>query len=896
MASVRLKTFWNYFRWVLLAGIFIGVAMTIFAIIYFLRATRDLPGIEVLAQYKPPVMTRVHAGDGKLIAEYSREARIFVPIETIPKRVQHAFVAAEDQRFHEHDGFDRRGFARAMISNIGNKLQGRRLEGGSTITQQVAKVFLVGNQRTIDRKMREIVIARRIEKAMDKDHILELYLNEIYFGRRAYGIAAASLNYFGKPMKDLELHEAAFLAVLPKAPNNYNPENNKERALTRRNYVLNRMVDDGYVTKDDAETAKERDLVVVDRLSGEEYLAAEYFVEEVRKHIFSTYGEDELYEGGLSIRTTLDTEMQLAGRRALRRGLEEYDRRHGYRGPLGRFENFDDWKTRIDAYEAPPDLDQWRVALVQEAETDTASLEFQRLNDEDERLPTGTLNLDGVRWAAPIKADGAKGEAPTKVSNIVKAGDIILVEPVEDDKYALRQIPQANGGLIAMDPHTGRVLALVGGYSFAQSQFNRAIQAYRQPGSSFKPFVYAAALLEGYTPTSRVLDAPFVIGRQDVDCNEDEDGALERHSVSGNGQPIPGEALENECERFYKPGNYREGRFYGLSTLRLGLEKSHNTMTVRLANEIGMAPVMGISRALGIYDDPRPELSWALGAGETTLVRMATAYSMLVNGGKRIEPRILDRVQAGSGETIYLHGDEPCTVCQVEQWDNLPPPDLPDEREEVIDPVTAYQIVYMLQGVIDNGTGTRARGLGRPIGGKTGTTNDYMDAWFIGFSPDLVVGIYVGYDTPRPLNDEAGGRLAAPIFKDFMQVAMEGEPVVPFRIPEGVTLAPVNRHTGEPSYIGAPDFILEAFKPGTEPRVGELSSKIRVWSGNGSYFGRGGLDSDNEWADSGTSVAPISASPAYDEGSPIPDPEVPAGDVEPPVRDIIKDELDDGLY
>lgn len=899
--TTKLGRFWRIFRWLLLVGIFVAVAVIIFSIVYFLRATKDLPSIEALSEYRPPVMTRVHAGDGKLIAEYAKESRVFVPIETIPRQVQLAFVAAEDQRFYSHDGFDERGFARAMVANVGHKLRGERLEGGSTITQQVAKIFLVGSQRTIDRKLREVVIARRIEKAMDKDHILELYLNEIYFGRRAYGIAAASLNYFGKPMNDLDLADAAYLAVLPKAPNNYNPETKKERALARRNYVLNRMVEDGYATQAESEKAKAKDLVVTDRLSGEEYLAAEYFVEEARKNIFSMYGEDELYEGGLSIRTTLDTGLQLAGRRALRQGLEAYDKRSGYRGPLNRFENFDDWKKNLDDVKAPADISPWRVALVRRVSKTSADLEFQLLRDEEERLETGKLNLNGISWA-----NGKSGKAPETMTDVLSVGDIILVEAIKDNTYDLRQVPEVNGGLIAMDPHTGRVLALVGGYSFAQSQFNRASQAYRQPGSSFKPFVYAAALQNGFTPSSQVLDAPFVIERQDIECEENEGGVLELRGVDEDGQLEPGEedAEEDECERFYKPSNYTEGRFYGLSTLRLGLEKSRNAMTVRLANDIGMAPIMQIGRAFDIYNDPKPELAWALGAGETTLVRLATAYSMLVNGGKKVDARILDRVQNGAGKTVYLHEDLPCELCRVEEWDGLPPPDLPDNREVVIDPVTAYQVVYMMQGVIDNGTGSKVRGLGRPLGGKTGTTNDYLDAWFMGFSPDLVAGVYVGYDNPKTLNNEAGGVVAAPIFKDFMEFALKSESAAPFRIPEGVTLAPVNRDSGEPSYIGAPGFILEAFKPGTEPKIGELSQTIRVGSGRDTYFSVGdnfgnedqgepsdSIDDEDREAqseDEGTDDGNASETDEEDSEAVLEDlPDVPETE---------EDELDDGLY
>ncbi len=884
---------WKYIKWVLVTGIFVGVVTAILAFVYVVRVTKDLPSVEVLAEYKPPVMTRVHAGDGKLITEFKKEARVFVPIETIPKSLQHAFVAAEDQRFYEHDGFDEKGFARAMLANVGHVIKNERLEGGSTITQQVAKNFFE-DDRTIARKIREIVIAGRIEKAMDKDHILELYLNEIYFGRGAYGVAAASLNYFGKPMKDLDLAEVGYLAVLPKAPNNYqvtNPEK-KTRALRRRNYVLSRMVEDGYADGEEAEAAKAKDIEVVDRLEGEEYLAAEYFVEEARKKIFDMYGEDELYEGGLSIRTTLDTKLQLAGRRALRNGLEAYDRRHGYRGPIGRFDDFTDWKKRLSEFQAPRDIDDWRAALVLETSKNTAKLGFA-VDDNDERPAEGTLSLDGVLWAAKSLPAGKKGAAPRLITDVVKAGDIILAAPIDEagKTYALKQIPEANGSLIAMDPHTGRLLAVIGGYSFGQSQFNRATQASRQPGSAFKPFVYAAALENGFTPASQVLDAPFVIERQDIKCDENDSGVLELRGASENGQVTTGEdsAKKDECERFYKPSNYAAGRFYGLSTLRLGLEKSRNAMTVRLANDIGMAPIMKYGRDFGIYDSPQPELAWALGAGETTLLRLATAYSILVNGGKEVKPTLLDRVQNGRGETIYVSGDQVCETCRVDEWVGSAAPELPDNRTLIIDPVTAYQVVYMLKGVVDNGTGQIIKSLGRPLGGKTGTTNDYLDAWFMGFSPDLVAGVYVGYDTPRPLNGEAGATAAAPIFKEFMGEALKNQPIVPFRIPEGVTLAPVNRNTGEPSYIGAPDFILEAFRPGTEPKLGGLSSTIRVGSGRDSFIGI-----YNENPEEGTQTPDPTEVANGSSGAvgTTPKPVTP----KPALKEPKEDDLDDGLY
>ncbi len=920
MSAVKKVFSWRVFKWLLLMGLFIGICVFLFVLIFILRASKDLPSPEALAEYAPPVMTRVHAGDGKLIQEYAEQHRVFVPIESIPKKVQHAFVAAEDQRFYSHDGFDGRGFTRAMISNVGNKLGGRRLEGASTITQQVAKNILVGNEYSVARKVREIITARRMEKVMDKDHILELYLNEIYLGDRSYGVAAAALNYFGKSLEELNLSEIGYLAALPKAPNNYDLNKQKDRAMARRDYVLNRMVEEEYISNDEADHARTLDLENIKRLTGEEFLASGYFVEEARKKIFSMYGEEELYQGGLSIRTTLDTNLQLIGRRAIRNGLEAYDKRYGYRGPLGNFENFEDWKTRLDGFEAPKDIEDWRVALVLEAGAKSAKLGLAKKSGEEERPEQGILSFDDMKWARPVK-DNKPGAAPKQLDKVLKLGDVILVSKKAKSKnnWVLQQIPEVNGGLMAMDPHTGRVLALVGGYSFQQNQFNRATQALRQPGSSFKPFVYAAALDQGWTPADQVLDAPFVIKRDDEKCFENELGRLELRPVDEDGQEIPlaedhepAEDDHEECERFYKPGNYAEGRFYGLSTLRLGVEKSRNAMTVRLANDIGMVEIMEYGKKFDIYDDPKPELGWVLGAGETTMMRLSAAYSTLINGGKQVKPYILDRVQDGKGKTVYVEGNVLCQACAADEWDGGPPPELPDERAQVVDAVTAYQVTYMLQGVVENGTGIIIKSLGRPLGGKTGTTNDYKDAWFMGFSPDLVVGVYVGYDNPRGLNNEAGSKAAAPIFKEFMQYALKDKSAVPFRIPEGVSFSPINRNTGEPSFIGAPEYILEAFKPGTEPNVSESSNTIRIGKGSDTFVPNIGspnivapvdVSQENDGSETGEEKPVDEAANSPDNAETnepkvsLPKPTLPeVPQTEEPSEDELEDELDDGLY
>ncbi len=770
------------------------------AAVYVVRVTEDLPEYQQLAEYTPPIMSRVHAGDGLLIAEYAREHRVFVPIENIPPMVIEAYLSAEDKNFYTHGGVDYLGMVRGGIRSILDRLQNPNapLQSGSTITQQVAKNFLFSSDQEIERKVREIVIARRMERAFTKDQILELYLNEIYLGNRAYGIAAAALNYFDKSLDELELHEAAYLAALPKAPNNYHPTRRTENAIGRRNWVLSRMVANGYISQATAEQAMAMPLEAVDRLEGDTYLAAEYFVEQVRREVFNRYGEDELYDGGLSIRTTLDTSMQLTARRALRDGLEAYDRRHGYRGPVAQLESFDDWPAQLAAVEGPRDTDEgWRLAVVLDVSEAQADIAF-------EDGARGRVPLYALDWARAAGRDDEtfpqRGPAIRAASDALSMGDVILVEAlsaedypedtVEEGDFGLRQVPEVNGGIVAIDPFTGRVLSMVGGYSFAQSQFNRAVQARRQPGSSFKPFVYAAALDNGYTPVSIILDAPFV--------------------ASGDAEM-----------RFYRPQNYSEV-FYGPSTLRRGLELSRNVMTVRLAQELGMGPITEYGERFGIYDNLAPTLAMSLGAGETTLTDLIGAYAAMVNGGRLIEPTIVDRVQDRTGRTIYLSDTRECAGCDIEDWSaDLPEPDLPPMGEEVISPVTAYQVVHMLEGAVQRGTGTALRALGRPMAGKTGTTNDFRDAWFVGFSPDLIVAVYVGFDTPLPLGSgEAGGRVAAPIARDFFGPVLVNYPVAPFRVPDGVSLAPIVRETGEPGVIGRPGVILEAFHPGTEPQRG----------------------------------------------------------------------------
>ncbi|QNL18587.1 penicillin-binding protein 1A [Hyphobacterium sp. CCMP332] len=811
---MKLFTWRNMFRAIIWGGgaaVAAGLIGLVVIVVYVARVSQDLPDYTQLAEYEPPVTSRVHAGDGRLIAEFARERRIFVPIDRIPPTLSNAFLAAEDAHFYEHGGLDFLGIVRATINNIGNVLRDDRLEGASTITQQVAKNFLLSSDQRLERKVREMILARRIERAFEKDEILELYLNEIYFGRRSYGVAAAAMNYFGKSLDELTLAETAFLAAVVNGPSRFHPIRHPERTLDRRNWVLSRMAAEGFITQEEAEEAAREPMQVIERFSGEEYVAAEYFVEEARRQMFDTYGDDQLYNGGLSIRTTLDTRLQLAARNALRSGLEDYDRRHGYRGALGQIEAGEGWAERLDAFEGtPPDINEgWMPAVVLEVSDDSVRIGYliqpeddgnnfidvENQETEEDAAPEpaeGIIALSELEWARQSLEDGLMGPTINRPSDVLSVGDVILTEALLDEDgnaagFGLRQVPAVNGGLLALDPHTGRVLAMAGGYSFRQSQFNRTTQARRQPGSSFKPFVYAAALDNGYTPVSMILDAPF---------------------VASGGPDL----------RFYRPQNYSE-RFYGMSTLRLGLELSRNVMTVRLAQEMGMEPIAEYGERFGIYDDLEPVLAMSLGAGETTLWRLVTAYGALVNGGARIEPTIIDRVQDRDGNTIYVHDPRASDEYDVDEWQpRMDEPEVPELGEEVISPVTAYQVVHILEGAVQRGTGTALRSLGRPLAGKTGTTNDFRDAWFVGFGPDIVVGAYVGFDSPQQMGaGEAGGRVATPIVRDFLEVALQNYPVAPFRVPEGVSLVPIDARTGEPSVLGRPGTILEAFQPGTEP-------------------------------------------------------------------------------
>lgn len=767
--------------------------------------SKDLPDYSQLQDYEPPVMTRVHAADGSLVGEYARERRLYIPIQAVPKLVISGFLAAEDKNFYEHGGIDFSSIARAAINYAQNYGSSRRPQGASTITQQVAKNFLLTNELSMTRKIKEMLLALKIERTYSKEKILELYLNEIYLGLGAYGIAAASLVYFDKSVNELTIPEIAYLASLPKAPNNYHPFRFRERAIERRNWVIDRMVEAGFIKTADADKAKHASLGVTQKPTSAHIFNAEYFAEEVRRELYDRYGEKKLYEGGLSIRTTLDTKLQVLARKTLTDGLVQFDEGQGWRGPVSKLDISGDWGTKLAEVKALSDVAPWRLAVVLETSDQSARIGLQPGREPggyvSKERAIGILPLEGVKWAR------SGGKAVGKVTQVVNPGDVIYVEPAKNDgQFRLHQVPEVSGAMVVEDPWTGRVLAMVGGFSYDQSQFNRATQALRQPGSSFKPFVYAAALDNGYTPSTVVLDAPLEIDQ-------------------GPGLGV------------WKPENY-EGKFYGPSTLRFGIEHSRNVMTVRLAQDIGMPLIAEYAKRFGVYDELPSYLSFALGAGETTLLRMVTAFGMLDNGGRRVKPTLIDRIQDRYGHTVYRHDERECIGCDANKWQNQPEPSLIDRREQVLDPMTAYQITSMLEGVVLRGTAAGAgfqKEVGKPVAGKTGTTNDEKDAWFIGYTPDIVIGVYIGYDKPRHLARGAtGGHLAAPIVKDFLKVALADKPAVPFRVPPGIKLIRIDPKTGLRAGPGTERAILEAFKPGTAPP----DSYSVIGYGNGEGGGR----------------------------------------------------------
>jgi len=776
-------------------GGFAAVVLTGFLLTatYVFWVTRDLPSYDTLAHYEPPITTRVYAGNGTLIGEYARERRLFVPIGAIPERVKQAFLSAEDKNFYSHPGVDVFGILRAAINDVRNS--DRRPQGASTITQQVARNFLLSSELKFSRKIREMVLAMRIDSAFSKDQILELYLNEIFLGENSYGIAAAATNYFGKSLDQLTLSQTAFLAGLPKAPANYSPTRHKEAAIGRRNYVLTEMRDNGFITRQEQQTAEAEDLVTYNRPFGAVVADVDYFVEEVRRILFTKYGTEALYDGGLQVRSTLDTRLQDIAVRSLRAGLIAYDHRHGWRGPIKNVDLKTDWAEALKAVPNKSGVPSWRVAIV---------TGYSAKNEAEIALREGgkgLIPLSGFAWAR-AKVNNYLGPEVKKPADVLKPGDVVYVEALAEgegvpaNSYGLRQVPSVNGAIIAIDPFTGHVLALSGGFSYGSSQFDRAMQALRQPGSTFKPFVYATALDHGYTPVTKILDAPFAI----------EQGPF-----------LP----------LWTPENYEAGEYLGLTTLRRGVELSRNVMTARLAHTIGMEPISETVERMGVYEKLPVFLANSLGAEVTTLMKLTTGYAEFVNGGRKLEPTLIDRVQDRHGKTVYRFDKRDCAECSQPEWQGQEEPLLDENQAQVLDPRTAYQIVSILEGVVQRGTGVTIRSVGKPLAGKTGTSSDFRDAWFVGFSPDLALGVFVGNDNFQSLGQgEQGALAAAPIFREFMKEALADKPATPFRIPQGVLLVPVDARTGTPVPQGTPGSILEAFKPGTEPGAGYNISDV----------------------------------------------------------------------
>ena len=747
------------------------VAKSIFAIfilgIFFVFSTlwyfsSNLPDYKILSNYKPPISSRVHSGEGQLIAEYALQKRLFIPYDSIPKKVIYTFLSAEDKNFFSHPGVDAKSITRAIIKNTKNFFSEKRLEGASTITQQVAKNFLLTNEVSIKRKIKEAILAFRIERAYSKERIMELYLNQIYLGEGTYGIAAASLEYFDKAVGELNYEEAALLAALPRAPSKYNPYKFAERAKIRRNYVLKNLYYNSYINKTEYDelikkeiTTKKRKIKLLEE--------ANYYTEEVRRIVSDTYGYDNLYKGGLSIRTPLISNYQIEALKALREGLEEYDKRHGWRGPITNLNSLD-WTNKIDEFIPDKSLN-WKLARVIEVNKLTAKIEIQ-----DKKI--GFIDFKNISWTRKKSFE-----------DLLKLNDIIYVKKINKNHWNLKQLPKINGAIIAMDPYTGRVLAMAGGFSFKLSEFNRATQAKRQPGSAFKPFVYAAALENGFTPSTLILDAPFVIDQ--------------------------GEGLKT-----WKPENYGK-KFYGPSTLRTGIEKSRNLMTVRVAQKVGFEQISKITNNFGIYNDVPELLSVSLGAAETTLVKLTNAYCSFVNGGKKVTPIFIDRIQDRRGKTIFNSDKRKCVGCEEISYLKDEIPYIQDNRKQIISPETAYQITSMLEGVIKRGTGRKLRNLNLPLAGKTGTTNKNMDAWFLGFTSKLVVGVYVGFDEPKTLGKyETGAKAALPIFKRFIQNVVKKKEALPFKVPNNINLVIVDVETGLPPNDNTKKMIYESFKSG----------------------------------------------------------------------------------
>ena len=722
--------------------------------------SNNIPDYKFLKNYKPPVSSKVYSGNGDLVADFSKEKRIFVPYGSIPQNVINAFLSAEDKNFFSHPGVDAKGVLRAIVNNIKNVLTSKRLEGASTITQQVAKNFLLTNEVSLNRKIKEAILAFRIERALSKERILELYLNQIYLGSGAYGVAAASLEYFDKSIKELNYEEAALLAALPKAPSKYNPYRNIELAKFRRDLVLKNLLDNNFITEENYQNFRKKDIQL--KKTKRVYLEdAQYYIEDVRKNIIEILSYEKVYNQGFNINTPINLELQKIATNSLRNGLIKYDQRKGWRGPLLNKSYSKNWSVGLDKYDLENSID-WKIAIIKKISK--FSLEI-----ETKDKIKGIIDYNNISWTKK------------ELDDLFRVGDIIYVKNIRDNKFSLKQLPKINGGIVVMDPFTGRVVALSGGFSFKNSEFNRASQALRQPGSAFKPFVYALALENNYTPSSLVLDAPLVLD-QGTDL------------------------------KMWKPENYGK-KFYGPSTLRIGLEKSRNLMTVRIAQNLGVDKVAEFSKNLGIYENPDELLSISLGSAETTLLKLTSAYSAFVNGGKLVSPILIDRVQDSEGNTILNNENRSCLNCDKLSYTGKDFPNVGNNFKQVFSPQTAYQITSLLEGVVKRGTGKKLRDLNLNLAGKTGTTNKNTDAWFIGFTSNYVIGVYVGMDNPQPLGKfETGSKTALPIFKEFIESAIRKSDARPFKVADGITMMVVDPTTGQKAKFSSKDTILEAYK------------------------------------------------------------------------------------
>ena len=742
---------------ILIIGIGLFATISIVAVLW--AFSNNLPDYKFLKNYKPSVSSKVYSGEGELVNEFSTEKRIFIPYKAIPEKVVNSFLSAEDKNFFSHPGVDAKGVLRAVINNISNLIASRRLEGASTITQQVAKNFLLTNEVSFTRKLKEAILAFRIERALSKERILELYLNQIYLGEGAYGIASASLEYFDKPISELNYEESALLAALPKAPSRYNPYKNMEIAKFRRDLVLKNLFENNYINKEKYEKFINNKILLKKRKNF--FLEdTKYYVENIRKEVINKLGYEKVYKQGLNINTPINLNLQKIATQSLRDGLIAYDKRKGWRGPILK-KNFKNWTVGLEKFRLEKSIN-WDLAIVKKIKK--FSLEI-----ETENKLKGFIKYENISWTKK------------EFKELFEIGDVIYVENLDNINFSLRQLPQVNGGIVAMDPFTGRVLALSGGFSFKKSEFNRATQALRQPGSAFKPFIYALALENGYTPSTLILDAPLVL-EQGSDL------------------------------KMWKPSNYGK-KFYGPSTLRMGLEKSRNLMTVRIAQDLGLKKIVKFSKQLGIYDDPSELLSISLGSGETTLLKLTSAYCSFVNGGKLINPIIMDRIQDSEGNTIFNNEKRKCLNCDQISFLSKDYPKIEDNFPQIFSAQTAYQMTSMLEGVVQNGTGKNLKNLNLDLGGKTGTTNANTDTWFIGFTSKIVIGVYVGSDNPKSLGKfETGAKTALPIFKSFVKNAVKKEEARPFKVANNILMMVIDPLTGEKAETQSKKTIIEVYK------------------------------------------------------------------------------------